>query len=89
MNTENIKKFILIEAVKLATNHVNILCWEAEDASKILEIYEKRKKWNEDTTDLYDTTVGFQFRKVVQYPHSKAIETYQMDMDDIIYISQK
>ncbi len=88
MNTENIKKFILIEGVKLATDAVNVLCWEADDASKILEIYESRKKWNEETCELYDTTVAFQFRKVILYPHSKNIDTYQIDIEDVISISK-
>jgi hypothetical protein len=88
MNTENIKKFILIEAVKLATDNVNILCWEAEDASKILETYESRKKWNDETAELYDTTVHFQFRKVILWPSSKAVDTYQIGIEDVIKISK-
>ena len=88
MKTENIKKFILIEAVKLANDAVNILCWEAEDAKKILETYENRKKWNDETCELYDTTVHFQFRKVVLYPYSKNVDTYQIDLDDVIKISK-
>lgn len=87
MNTENIKKFILIEAVKLADDSVNILCWEAEEASKILETYESRKKWNEETAELYDTTVHFQFRRVVLFPHSKNVDTYQIGIEDVIKIS--
>ncbi len=88
MKTDNIKKFILIEGVKLANDAVNILCWEAEDASKILEIYENRKKWNDETAELYDTTVHFQFRKVILFPYSKNVDTYQIGIEDVIKISK-
>ena len=83
MNIENIKKFLLIEASKLATDRVIINTWEAETASKILEIYHSRKKWSDDNAEEYDMTTSFQFRRVVVYPYSGDASTWLIELNEI------
>lgn len=83
MKTNNIKNFLLIEASKLATDEVNIVTWEAESPSKILELYENRKKWNDEHEEEYSTKTSFQFRRIVVYHYSGNVSTWLTDINEI------
>ena len=78
-----IKKFMLIEASKLATDNVVIETWEAETATKILETYHNRKKWCDEHEEEYSMKTSFQFRKVVIYNYSKDVNTWRISLEEI------
>ena len=83
MKPENIKKFLLIEASKLATDKVIIDTWEAETATKILEVYESRKKWCDEHEEEYSMRTSFQFRKLVVYSYCGDASTWHTDIEAV------
>ncbi len=88
MKTDNIKLFILIEASKLANDSVTIDTWEAETATKMLEVYANRKKWNDENEERYHLRTEFQFRKVVLYPHSEAVYSWRSSLEEVQQIAE-
>lgn len=84
-----IVKILIIEASKLATDEVHITCWEHDSAIKALEHYHERKKWNEDTAELYSSTTSFTFRKVILYFYSKMVSTYTLDKEELIALAKE
>ena len=78
-----IKSFILIEASKLANDNVVIDTWEAETATKMLEVYESRKKWNDEHEEMYSMRTTFQFRKIELYFFSKCVHAWRTDLEEI------
>jgi argininosuccinate synthase len=82
------KKYLLIEASKLATDNVTIDTWEAETATEILEIYEKRKKWSDEHEEEYSMRTSFMFRVVVMYDYSKDINTWHRSIEEIKELSE-
>lgn len=77
------KKFLLIEASKLATDNVVIESWEAETATEILETYEKRKKWSDEHEEEYSMRTSFMFRVIQMYDFSKDINTWRRNIEEI------
>ena len=77
------KKFLLIEASKLATDNVVIDTWEAETATEILETYEKRKKWSDEHEEEYSMRTSFMFRVIQMYDFSKDINTWFRNIEEI------
>lgn len=79
----DIKKFLLIEASKLANDSVIIDTWEADTASKILETYEKRKAWCDAHEEEYSMRTAFMFRRVVVYHFSQDVSTWVSSLEEI------
>jgi hypothetical protein len=77
------KKFLLIEASKLATDNVVINTWEAETATQILETYEERKKWSDEHEEEYSMRTSFMFRVIDMYNFSKDINTWGRSLKEI------
>jgi hypothetical protein len=88
MKSEGIKLFILIEASKLADDSVTIDTWEAQTATKMLDVYAKRKKWNDENEERYHMRTAFQFRKVVLYPHSEAVCAWRSSLEEVKEIAE-
>lgn len=82
------KKYLLIEASKLATDNVTIDTWEAETATDILETYEKRKKWSDEHEEEYMMRTSFMFRVIVMYDYSKDINTWGRSIEEIKELSE-
>jgi hypothetical protein len=79
----NIKLFLLIEASKLANDKVVIDTWEAETATKMLEVYESRKKWNDENEELYSMRTTFQFRKIELYSYSQVVHAWFSTLEQV------
>lgn len=86
---KDIKKYLLIEASKLATDNVVISTWESETATEILKTYEERKKWNDEHEEMYSMRTSFMFRRIEMYHYSKDINTWQSDLDSIKELASK
>ena len=82
-------KILIIEASKLANDEVHICCWEHDSAIKALEFYHERKKWNEDTAELYSSTTSFTFREVILYFYSQQVSTYTLDKEGLIALANE
>ncbi len=82
------KKFLLIEACKLATDNVIIETWEAQTATEILETYEKRKKWSDEHEEEYSMRTSFMFRVIEMYNFSKDINTWRRNIEEIKKLSE-
>lgn len=89
MKTDNIKLFILIEASNLADDTLTIDTWEAETATKMLEVYAGRKKWNDENAERFHVRTEFQFRKVVVYPHSEAVWSWRSSIEEVQQIAKE
>ena len=82
------KKYLLIEASKLATDNVVIDTWEAETATEILETYDSRKKWADEHEEEYMMRTSFMFRVIVMYDYSKDINTWSRSIEEIKELSE-
>ena len=81
--TKEVKKFLLIEASKLANDNVIIDTWENETATEILETYKKRKDWCDAHEEKYSMRTTFEFRRVVVYAYSNSVSTYGTSLEAI------
>ena len=89
MKSDGIKLFILIEASKLADDSVTIDTWDTETATKMLEMYAKRKKWNDENEERYSMRTSFMFRKIVLYPYTKNVCSWRTDINEIKEIAEE
>jgi hypothetical protein len=85
----DIKLFILIEASKLADDSLTIDTWEADTATKMLEVYAGRKKWNDENEERYHMRTEFSFRKVVLYPYSESVWSWRSSLEEVQQISEE
>lgn len=83
INPEWTVKFIVIEAIKLATDSVHISCYDAPTATYAINLYRKLKETHDKDAEKYSTTVAYEFRNIVLYPNIQEVSTYTTNLEEL------